>query len=249
MKTRVFVALLFSLVIGGVATAQKKADPLIQEWQKLEQAYNKSMDEYYKPYRDAKTEEEVQKIKLDPKKEPSVLYLPKFISFAKKAGKTGSAFDAWMMIFDIAPRVNDMKSRDLASQMLLKDHMQNPLMERFAAMLQYSYYEVTDKAKRNAKIIGILDQIQNQAKSASVQAAALFSKAKVTEDPKYLHTLIQKYPTSNAAKSAQGDIFEMENLVVGKVAPDFNATDQDGKAFKLSDYRGKVVVLDFWGFW
>ena len=26
-------------------------------------------------------------------------------------------------------------------------------------------------------------------------------------------------------------------------------TDQDGVAFKLSDYRGKVVLLDFWGNW
>jgi cytochrome oxidase Cu insertion factor (SCO1/SenC/PrrC family) len=36
---------------------------------------------------------------------------------------------------------------------------------------------------------------------------------------------------------------------VGGVAPDFTARDQEGKSFKLSEYRGKVVVLDFWGFW
>jgi len=35
----------------------------------------------------------------------------------------------------------------------------------------------------------------------------------------------------------------------GSVAPDFTAQDQDGKTFKLSEYRGKVVVVDFWGFW
>jgi peroxiredoxin len=32
-------------------------------------------------------------------------------------------------------------------------------------------------------------------------------------------------------------------------APDFESVDQDGVAFKLSDYRGKVIVVDFWGFW
>ena len=36
---------------------------------------------------------------------------------------------------------------------------------------------------------------------------------------------------------------------VGQAAPNFTAVDQDGKKFSLSDYRGKVVVLDFWGFW
>jgi hypothetical protein len=32
-------------------------------------------------------------------------------------------------------------------------------------------------------------------------------------------------------------------------APEIEGEDQDGVAFKLSDYRGKVVLLDFWGNW
>lgn len=33
---------------------------------------------------------------------------------------------------------------------------------------------------------------------------------------------------------------------VNQAAPDIVGTDQDGRQFKLSDYRGKVVLLDFW---
>lgn len=36
---------------------------------------------------------------------------------------------------------------------------------------------------------------------------------------------------------------------VGEPAPATKAEDVDGKEFALADYRGKVVVLDFWGFW
>ena len=36
---------------------------------------------------------------------------------------------------------------------------------------------------------------------------------------------------------------------IGQMAPQISGEDVDGVAFKLSDYRGKVVVLDFWGFW
>ena len=36
---------------------------------------------------------------------------------------------------------------------------------------------------------------------------------------------------------------------VGMMAPDIEGPDTDGVDFKLSDYRGKVVMLDFWGNW
>jgi len=35
----------------------------------------------------------------------------------------------------------------------------------------------------------------------------------------------------------------------GKTAPDFTLTDITGKQHKLSDYRGKNVLLVFWGTW
>lgn len=36
---------------------------------------------------------------------------------------------------------------------------------------------------------------------------------------------------------------------VGALAPDFQKVDKDGKPIRLSDYRGKYVLLDFWGSW
>lgn len=35
----------------------------------------------------------------------------------------------------------------------------------------------------------------------------------------------------------------------GEVAPDFEMTDLEGKTFRLSDFKDKYVVLDFWGTW
>jgi hypothetical protein len=35
----------------------------------------------------------------------------------------------------------------------------------------------------------------------------------------------------------------------GNQVLEIEANDLQGKKFKLSDYRGKVVLLDFWGFW
>ncbi len=44
-------------------------------------------------------------------------------------------------------------------------------------------------------------------------------------------------------------VFERERLQIGMIVPEVEGEDLDGKSFKLSDYRGKVVVIDFWGDW
>ncbi len=40
-----------------------------------------------------------------------------------------------------------------------------------------------------------------------------------------------------------------EPLTVGKVAPDFYLPDLNDKELRLSDFRGKVVFLNFWATW
>jgi hypothetical protein len=45
---------------------------------------------------------------------------------------------------------------------------------------------------------------------------------------------------------AAGELFEVRHLCVGATAPEIEGDDQNGVRFKLGDYRGKVVLLDFW---
>jgi len=47
-------------------------------------------------------------------------------------------------------------------------------------------------------------------------------------------------------EKAAAELFEVRHLLVGRPAPEIEGRDQDGREFKLSDYRGKVVLLDFW---
>ena len=62
-----------------------------------------------------------------------------------------------------------------------------------------------------------------------------------------LKELIAKKWTLGAA--AQSRLDAMQNLVEGKAAPEIAGVDFDGKPLSLADYRGKVVVLVFWGSW
>src|SRR5262249_21512133 len=45
---------------------------------------------------------------------------------------------------------------------------------------------------------------------------------------------------------ARSELHEIRHLSVGREAQDIDSQDQDGKRFKLSDYRGKVILLYFW---
>ncbi len=42
---------------------------------------------------------------------------------------------------------------------------------------------------------------------------------------------------------------KIERIAPGQVAPDFTLPDPAGKPISLSDYKGKVVYIDFWGTW
>jgi peroxiredoxin len=54
---------------------------------------------------------------------------------------------------------------------------------------------------------------------------------------------------SPLADQAKTELFELRRLGVGQPAPEIEGQDLDGRKMKLSDYRGKVVVLTFWGTW
>jgi thiol-disulfide isomerase/thioredoxin len=50
-------------------------------------------------------------------------------------------------------------------------------------------------------------------------------------------------------KLAEGALFEVRNLEIGCTIPEIEDEDLDGKPMRLSDFRGKVVVLSFWAGW
>lgn len=51
-----------------------------------------------------------------------------------------------------------------------------------------------------------------------------------------------------AASSNETDEFE-GNFKIGDLAPDFEVGEISGKTVSLSDYQGKVVLVDFWATW
>ena len=49
--------------------------------------------------------------------------------------------------------------------------------------------------------------------------------------------------------AARHELFKLRDLAVGQPAPEIDGTDVDGKSFRLSDERGKIVVVSFAANW
>ncbi len=52
-----------------------------------------------------------------------------------------------------------------------------------------------------------------------------------------------------AAQKALDQMAKQADFAIGKVAPEITGEDLNGKPIKISDFRGKIVVIDFWGDW
>ncbi len=70
---------------------------------------------------------------------------------------------------------------------------------------------------------------------------------KIERIPKEKRSIwIQEY-YNHAIRYKRGK--EISANIKGKPAPDFSFTSLDNKKQNLSDYRGKIILLDFWGTW
>jgi thiol-disulfide isomerase/thioredoxin len=150
------------------------------------------------------------------------------------------------------PRVPNMLRAQLASNELSAEYRLK-LTLGLANNLK-SYVEVIDKLKHAAKVEQELFQRflghervaklkGTDHKGIEAEALALFRQ------------VVKEYPDEvmpngqTAAATANAAIFELQHLRIGMVAPDLEGEGLDGKPLKLSDYEGKIVLVDFWASW
>jgi len=226
-----------------MAPAAKAPADAAAEIKELTTAYNKALQEYYQPYRDARARGE--EYKLDPRNNPRTEYSKKFAEIAKKYAGKDTAIDAWVMVLRTGG------SRKAAAEVLLRDHIGSKKMINVVGYLRYEsngdaiLVQIIEKSPhREVKGFTMLLRGQTLLRKGDKKAEAVLVRAA----KEYGDVSISGGRYTVATK-ANGGLFEARNLVIGKTAPDIEGEDIEGVAFKLSDYRGKVILLDFWGDW
>lgn len=223
---------------------------------KIAEAYQKDMRAFFAA---APKDEKAQQKYYEHYADTPKRYLPLFQQAAKKHAGTEEGAQALLQIMQIAPAAGDQAAIKSSLEQFRSDaYITLPIMEQVAANTMYLYLP-------NAKNVrdDFLKKLIEKSPHDNVKAAAMFVLASsvienrgtggdtVSRDDamKMLHELKDKYAATRYGKQADGYIFAAENLQIGQTAPDIEGEDENGVKFKLSEYRGKVVVLDFWGFW
>jgi hypothetical protein len=250
------VALGLAVVAASSALAQEQPRPsdFDAELSALEKDYKQAHEEFTKPLREAKTDQERQKVQLDYRKAPESVLLPKFRDLARRARGTDAGLRAtsWSIGLGLtpgqAPTPEFRSSIDDVAAYADSPRLAEPLCQR-------RLWLAAQMGARD-EVVRALETVASKSPHRLVRATSLSTLADVhaalgekAEARALWERLATEFADLPVATRARALIAAAEDLVLGKVAPDFEATDQDGKKFKLSDYRGKVVVLDFWGFW
>lgn len=69
-----------------------------------------------------------------------------------------------------------------------------------------------------------------------------------TMEPMF-NLLSERLRQTKAGKEIQQRINSLKSTSIGSIAPEFTQMDQNNKPVKLSDFKGKYVLVDFWASW
>ena len=181
-------------------------------------------------------------------------------ALAREVPGSEVAARAWLGAFRLACLLDDRPLYESSLERLLADHLRSPVIGSLTGELVYGapQWSAPQAAAALRTILAGNDNEDVQAFGLGQLALlvgldASFGDAGREEALGLLARIGERFAERDfvgmdAAHFVAGARHEIEHLRVGQTAPDFAAIDQDGAEFRLSDYRGRVVVLDFWGF-
>lgn len=193
-------------------------------------------------------------------KHPGPAVAARLWELADKHPKTPAAFGALTTVCRIAALQDapgqcvDLRSQAL--QRIARDYLADPATETLLLNLATSYHE---------DVVAFLRRVASESPHRNSQGVAWYSLAlllgrdeapedEVAEALEILTRVGDEYADVQVGGYALGDIvkeqaYALKRLAIGRKAMEIAGRDADGSEFKLSDYAGKVVLLDFWADW
>jgi hypothetical protein len=187
-------------------------------------------------------------------REAYLAFKERFEAFAKEHPGTEEGLSAklWLLRntwWHREEKTMETRAAALADEILAE----YPKSPQIARIPDYHYdFAPADRTRVFTKILEVSPHAE--ARGSALLRLALASKGagktsmleklrKEFADVKY------RFGTFGELADAHLNPHDPAGLAVGKSAPDIVGRDADGKPMKLSDFKGRVVVLDFFGDW
>jgi hypothetical protein len=230
------------------SAAEKAYQTILQDYEKSDENFKKALSE-------AKTPQDKQQAF---SKRPNVLnYSLLFLNLAKKYPKSPYSEKALVWVVQKTP-ANAPTTKE-ATDLLVKNHLKseelgpvcqvlanNPQAEK---KLRQIAEKNPHKEVQGQAFLALGQLLRNQSEGISPNKE---KAAKEAEN--MLNLAVEKYaevetPQGSVGERAKELLADIKEFGYGKRVPEIEGQDVDGKSFKISDYLGKVVLLDFWGYW
>ena len=103
-----------------------------------------------------------------------------------------------------------------------------------------------------AALLSLYEATGNPAAAQQAKVVGILQRGGEDPEPPPIHERTGTYelplsPEATASRAARRK--SSGDATMGERAPDFEARTLDGRDIRLSDYKGKVLVLDFWATW
>jgi thiol-disulfide isomerase/thioredoxin len=229
-----------------------------ERFQEITSEYETRAKAYVAILQKAKNEAELAQAE---KKRPSdAIYGGKLLALAKEAPTDKAAFDSLVYVIVYVETPDALAIRDEAIAMFEKHQLKSPRLKIAIPALA---------GCNSPKAEALLEKLGEKGESREIRGLALFRLAQgryvriAPNDEKQMpkiEALLARVQKEYAdiqpddeeqplGRLTENALFEIRHLRPGKQIPDISATDVAGKPIRLSSYRGKVVMLVFWGSW
>lgn len=207
----------------------------------------------------------------DPTAGPGKEFAPKFFEFATKNPDDPSACDALLMTLRTC-YANMGKNPEMVAKVvdeLMKRHAKKPeikgCIRELTSYLEPAGEKLVEEVTKNHPdrkiraqcILIVADSKENAAQIGEIVKSQPEARKQISQilKPEAADKLVNNIQKNKDEAAKLKKIVEdqysdvIPNLSIGKTAPEIVSKDLNGKVTKLSELRGRVVVLDIWATW
>ena len=185
--------------------------------------------------------------KTDDAKHPNLKWAATFWRYRLKHPGTPATVVATTQALTLLNRSNLISDLQTKADTLRLD---DPAWEQVINVLLFASIKTKDYSyllsKAEALTQSAIDQ-KIKARARFTVGEAYWKKGDTEQARINFQTVVAQYPNTSYAEEAEGNVREIELLNVGQPAPQFDHTTINGDPLSLAGFKGKIVVLKFWG--